>query len=332
VIPASLGATWKVLRRSQRSIISFTSNIFFPATAYFLRQAGAFLWLVVGLVLLFPLSADPMRKIPPERLALWPLDRKSRRLLRWLTPWLNPITWLLAALTLWGVGRSVSAGLWGILVGLAAIGFAAPSLSIPSAATLSRVVPRFPGPSGYLLRKDLRQLLTTLEFWMTLLLSAVATVYRVFGSEFPTQAGLMISLLIVLAFASFSTCLFGLDGETGITRYRLLPLQGWRILVSKDLALLLVIIVLTISLAPVPAFAATLVTLAIGHSRSVSEHCQQVRWRFSSGPPVGFGVIQVLALAFAGAGAYYHGAAALAIAVAVYAASVWWNGRRIYFD
>ena len=36
-------------------------------------KAGIFVYLIMGLVLLFPLSTDPLRKIPPSRLALWPL-------------------------------------------------------------------------------------------------------------------------------------------------------------------------------------------------------------------------------------------------------------------
>ena len=44
----------------------------------------------MGLVVLFPLSTDPLRKIPPSRLALWPLDRRERWILRLASPWINP--------------------------------------------------------------------------------------------------------------------------------------------------------------------------------------------------------------------------------------------------
>ena len=322
-----LGAVWKALRRSQASISG--TNIFFPSLAYFLREAGAFIWLIIGLVMLFPLSADPLRKIPPERLALWPLGRKERRILRWVTPWFTPVSWLVAALAVFGLRGQVSAGLWGALAALAAIGFTAPSLRVPQNPRVPRLVPAFPGAFGCLLRKDLRQLLTTLEFWTAALLSAAAAAYRIFGSNFPAEAGLMLSLLIVLIFASSTTCSFSLDGEAGMTRYRLLPLRGWQILAMKDAAVLLAIAILTLPLAPLSGIAAALVTVAIGHSYAIHERGGQARWRFSSGPSLWFGLVQLIALAFAGAGVHYSGAYSAGIAAAIYVLSTAWYGAQL---
>ena len=59
--------------------------------AYLLNAAGVFVFLLVGGLLLFPLSADPLRAVPADRLKLWPLTRGEYRLLRALAPWLaNP--------------------------------------------------------------------------------------------------------------------------------------------------------------------------------------------------------------------------------------------------
>ena len=44
------------------------------------------MYLIMGLVVLFPLSTDPLRKIPPSRLALWPLDRRDHWILRLASP------------------------------------------------------------------------------------------------------------------------------------------------------------------------------------------------------------------------------------------------------
>jgi len=74
-------------------------------------------------VLFFPLSADPLRKIPRERLAIWPISERERLLLRILSPWLNPLTWILIILAL---RRSVTMGLWALVAGLFAAGFPGP--------------------------------------------------------------------------------------------------------------------------------------------------------------------------------------------------------------
>jgi hypothetical protein len=330
VIAAILHATWKAFRRGQSEVIPGTPNLFFPTTLYFLRQAGIFVYLIAGLVLLFPLSSDPMRKIPPDRLVLWPLTRRQRRTLRLLTPWLNPVLWAMAALVVWGIGRSVSVGLTGALLGLAAAGFLLPSLPLPDSVRISALVPALPGVFGMLLRMNLRQLLTLLEFWMSLVLSLAAVVYRFYKPSLPAEAAQMIAMLIVLAFASYAASLFGLDGDGGMTRYRLLPLRGWQILLGKGVALLLVVMLLTLPLAPVPAIVATLITLSVGHRESVvGERRQQHRWRFTTGTSIGFGITQVAAIAVAVAGTRYSAPAALGAAGVIYAISLWWSGRRL---
>jgi hypothetical protein len=111
------------VRRDQKSLQSFATNNFFLISALLLREAGAFLYLIVGMVLLFPLSADPLQKIPAERLAVWPLTRRQRWTLRALSPWLNPATWLLGAVAIFAVRRVITTGLMATIAGLLAIGF-----------------------------------------------------------------------------------------------------------------------------------------------------------------------------------------------------------------
>ena len=60
---------------------------------------------------------------PKERLALWPLDKASRIRLRLLSPWVNPITWLLAAFAVWAVWREESRSLVALCAALVAVGF-----------------------------------------------------------------------------------------------------------------------------------------------------------------------------------------------------------------
>ena len=77
-----LRVQWKIsllaYRRDWTAFQSLAGNNFFLITVFLLRQAGAFVYLIIGLVLLFPLSTDPLRKIPASRLALWPLELPRR--------------------------------------------------------------------------------------------------------------------------------------------------------------------------------------------------------------------------------------------------------------
>ena len=120
---AILGALGRALRRDQQSIVSVIGNNFFLVTVLMLQDAGAFLYLILGLILLFPLSTDPLRKIPASRLSLWPLERRERWMLRGASPWVNPMTWLIAVGAVWVARGKVSAGLWGLCGGLVAACF-----------------------------------------------------------------------------------------------------------------------------------------------------------------------------------------------------------------
>ncbi|HWB98687.1 MAG TPA: hypothetical protein VG672_18390, partial [Bryobacteraceae bacterium] len=77
---AILRALGRAFWRDLRTLNSLTANNFFLFAIVLLLQpsSATFLLLVLGLLLLFPLSADPMRKIPPDRLGLWPLSRRKR--------------------------------------------------------------------------------------------------------------------------------------------------------------------------------------------------------------------------------------------------------------
>jgi len=83
---AILSALALAYRRDWTAFQSLAGNNFFLITAFLLRTAGIFVYLIMGLVVLFPLSTDPLRKIPPSRLALWPLDRRDRWILRLASP------------------------------------------------------------------------------------------------------------------------------------------------------------------------------------------------------------------------------------------------------
>jgi hypothetical protein len=326
---AVLNAVWRAVRRGQGSFASIGTNNFLIFTAYFLRQNGAFLYLILALLIFFPLSADPLRKIPPERLVFWPLQRREWWILRFLSPWLNPIMWLLAAATVWAVRHSVTWQLLGMVAGLFALCFALSDISGGAWDALARRVPGFGGLLGELIRKNVRQMLSTLDFWLALVLSVGTTIYRIADRTAPPEAFLMMSLMILLALSSYAQCLFGLDGAGGLTRYRLLPLHGWQILLAKDAAFLIVAVGLTLALNPLAGLAAALVVLAVGHEQSVKHLRPQIRWRFSTSSSLGNGVVQVFPMFIAAYGVTRTNILLIVPCLVVYGISLWWFGRTL---
>jgi hypothetical protein len=51
-------------------------------------------FVLLGFLLLFPLSSDPLGKIPPARMGLWPLTGGQRLGLRFASLALSPVTWI----------------------------------------------------------------------------------------------------------------------------------------------------------------------------------------------------------------------------------------------
>ena len=326
---AILKALATAYRRDWTALQSLTGNTFFLLTLLLLRQAGVFVYLIIGLVVLFPLSTDPLRKIPASRLGLWPLTRRDQWLLRLAAPWLNPITWLLAAGAAWWAGRTISVGLWAAVAGLFAIAFALSHLPSPGHTPMWRRMPSIPGRLGQLVRKNLREILSTLDFYCAAALSAAALAWRLFGSPLPREAFMAMTVLVVGALSSYAQCLFGLDGEGGLSRYRLLPVRGWQLLLAKDIAFLLAAVALALPLAPLAAVAGALAALAFGHSPAVEHPREQVRWRFTTGGALGNGIVQAIAMAMAVSTEFSYGIAVLPAAAAAWAASLWWYGRAM---
>jgi hypothetical protein len=324
---AILSALGRALRRDQKSIVATVGNNFFIVTALVLQNAGAFLFLILGLILLFTLSTDPLQKIPASRLALWPLQRRERWALRAASPWVNPMTWLIGGSAVWVARGKITVGLWGLCGGLIATSFVLSALPLGPRANLWRRIPQLPGPLNHLIRKNLREMLCTLDFYVALLLSLSALAYRASGMKLPEEALMPLTLLVMVALSSYAQCLFGLDGESGLERYRLLPVSGWQVLLSKDAAFLALAILLVLPLAPLAGLGAALVALAVGHHATVDHQREQVRWRFSSGAPVVEGLTQCALIAMAGS-SVGHSAWMLAPCVVAWAGSVWWYGRR----
>jgi hypothetical protein len=140
---------------------------------------------------------------------------------------------------------------------------------------------------------------------------------------------MILSLLVVLAMSTYALCLFGLDTDSSFTRYHLLPLRGWQILLAKDAAYLLLILILVLPLAPLSGLAAGLMALAVGHKPSVEQPVPQHRWRFTGGANISSGLLQVFLMFSFGTMVGRTSKLVLLPCLAIYFGSLWWYGRRL---
>jgi len=144
-VRAILAGLATAVRRDFKTVGSFSgNNVFVVGLAFFfLGDPGMFgaLAAFIGMSLFIPLSADPLRVLPRDRLTVWPLSMSEHRALRILSVWLSPVTWLIVALAAW---MRVSMGLCAVAAGLFAIGVRAavasssPQWSVAQSTELSR--------------------------------------------------------------------------------------------------------------------------------------------------------------------------------------------------
>ena len=275
--------------------------------------------MLLCLLLLFPMSSDPLSLIPPERLASWPLRRWQRVALRLASLGLSPVIWLVA-LILW---KTASLSLAAVVLALAVL---AQLIKTRKGRPL-RLVPRIPGRLGGVVRLSLREMLSVLDVYLALVLSLAATAYRLFADRPNPAAFPILSFLVGLALSTYAQSLFGLDLGAGMTRYRLLPLRGWEILLAKDAAYLGVLLILVLPLSPAAGLTFGIAALAIGHHTSVCAPMPQYRWRFAGGR-VAFGAAQTIAGVILGFAAQQRGVWVLGLTALVWCASLVWYGRR----
>lgn len=331
-IAAVLSGLARAVWREQQSLGSVAGNNFFLAVAVLIPGAGLFLLALIGLMLLLPLGADPMRKVPKERLALWPFTASQFAILRFASIWLSPVTWLIFALLFWASSRFRILGWQIVAVVIAANGIsAAASVLIERRPVFSLFhwIPAIPGPLGELVRKNLREMLSMLDPYLAMVVSLSTLAYRLWTPQPAPEALFPMSMMVVLALSTYAQKLFALDAGGQFLRYRLLPLRGWQILLAKDAAFLAVAAVLAAPLQILPAFASTFAVLAVGHHASVTHPMPQTRWRFTGGAILPHGIVQVLVIFGAGALVQrVHPVWLLAI-VAGWLVSLAWYGHRL---
>jgi hypothetical protein len=106
-----------------------------------------------------------------------------------------------------------------------------------------------------------------------------------------------------------------------LLRYRLLPIAGWKILVTQDLAFLIPLAVMVSLLNLRTGVTFGLVAIAVGRYPSLTQRANQRRWRFVGGD-LRFGLAQLLLSASAGIGAARAGLWVVGVAFAVYLVSI----------
>lgn len=315
--------------KRKRSTFSFTgSNMHYTAVASFFMldpALGGILLIVMGVIVILPLSSDPLRAIPRTRMRLWPLENSERRLLRIISPFLNPMTWIVVALALW---KGASIGIVALAAGIVAAGFVTSAIGTSGGISPWRHLPRFPRPVNQLIRKNLREMLSTLDFLCGAMIAVAALGWRIAGM-LPPAAFLPLTAVAMLAISTCALTLFGLDGTPGMTRYRLTPLPGWQILLAKDAAYLSMALVVAAPLSIPGALGAALIALTVGHKASIRTPRAQLRWRFQTGPSFGDALAQIIPMTMAGAAVVYESPLVLLLCIAAWAASTWYFGREI---
>jgi hypothetical protein len=263
-------------------------------------ESAEFFFLILIVVLLFPLSTDPMQKIPADRRSTWPLAGWEWGSIRVTSLALSPISWIAAALILTRVNWRVS-----LLFVCAAVALQPISYLVKRAfARLPRTnllhwIPTLPGMTGAIMRLQWREMLCTLDPYVAFVLAVCSLLYSLSGKPIDSAMPRIMSLIVALALSTQTQVLFGLDG-TGVTRYRMFPLRGWQILLAKDLAFLVLLGVLVLPLDFLSGLFAGIAALTVGHYRSVLKIVPQTPWRFTSGMLFPDGVIQIAVIFGAG--------------------------------
>ncbi len=285
-------------------------------------QALVFFVSMMALVIFLPSSGDPLAKAPKDRVELWPLEPPERIWLRLITPWMNPLTWLLFAGLLW---RRIGWDLWAFVAGFFLLGFLLPYMTIPINLTWA---PGVPGAWRQLIRKNFREFWTALDLYCALLMSLPALFFRLRGS-LPDAAHAPLTLMILLMMSTCAQTLFGLEGEGGMTRYRLLPLPGWRILAAKGIAYLTVILILTAPLSPLGGLAGGLVALSTGQYIAMIRRAPQSKWRFRASDSFGSSLAVMIPMLLAAGAVVQLGPVWILPCLGTYLVSLWRCGHML---
>ena len=284
--------------------------------------------LLFQIVLLAPLlvtfSVDTQHRLPPERVATWPLTGTQRLLLSSVSFAFNPLFLVLFLGYLIWMG--LAAGLFFLLLALIVHGtvYAVSRLQFELRTPPGLSISRTPFKVSGIAQETWREMLGTLDFWTALLIAVSGTLYRLFGRAPEPEAFPILSLFVGIAMSMIGQRMLRLDEGRALLRYRLLPIAGWKLLVTQDIIFLIPLSVMVSLLSLRTGVAFGLVAIAVGRYPSLRQRANQRRWRFVGGDPR-FGVTQILLGGLAGIGAARTGLWVLAVALALYVVSIFWG-------
>src|SRR5579871_4131889 len=136
-----------------------------------LGKSGEALFLMLGLLLLVPLSADPLARIPPARMAIWPLTAADSYILRIASMAFHPVVWASVLILLKTRQLSITFAFAVLAIGMqAALALRRRMVNRDPHWDLLFDLPQLPGPLGGLLRKDIRETLSLLDPYFAALL------------------------------------------------------------------------------------------------------------------------------------------------------------------
>jgi hypothetical protein len=178
-----------------------------------------------------------------------------------------------------------------------------------------------PACPTWLVTNNVREMFSVLDTYLALAFGAGGLFYRLLAAHPDPSAFPILSLVAGVALSTYAQCPFALDGDSGMTRYRLLPLPGWRIVLAKDAAFLGVLLLAVLPLNVISGVSFGLAALALGRYPAMRVRLPQERWRFTSGRVLA-GVLQGFV------GVVLGLAGAIWIAAPLYGLSLWWAGRE----
>jgi hypothetical protein len=278
-ILALLSLLKKLMLKELGSVSSVRTNNFLFCILLILTASGGTLrvkfWstFFFQIVLLAPLlvtfSVDTQHRLPPERVATWPLTGRERLLLSSVSFALNPLFVVLFFGYLFWMG--LAAALFFVLLALIvhttvfAVSRLPFILRIPASLGLSRA--RF--EVGGIAQEMWRELQGTLDFWVAVLIAVIGTLYRLFGRAPEPTAFPVLSLVVGIAMSTVAQRMQRLDEGRALLRYRLLPIAGWKLLVTQDMTFLIPLAVMVSLLSLRTGVSFGLVALAVGRYPSL---------------------------------------------------------------
>jgi hypothetical protein len=246
---------------------------------------------------------------------------------------LSPVLWI--AILLLCAKAGVMSALLFLLAAAAVQGVTAianfAALRLPPLNPL-RSIPQLPVRLGGIIRIALRQMLSVLDFYVSAILSLAAIAYRTLSAHPDPEAFPICAVLVALGLSTFAQQMFGLDSASGIARYRLMPLAGWKILLGKDIAYFTVLILLVLPLNLGAGLTFGLAAVALGRYPSLRPHHAQLRRRFVSGD-WRFGACQIIAgfalgISNARLGSWFFAGAAAMYVASLFAGGWFWDHRQ----